>query len=639
MVKIYDSTRAMRQSLNAPTATAESFGAGIGRALQQVGQGLSSVANMGFDIAKEKKEEYDTLKVSDVDRNLSVTSMDLMNKDIFLREGEKALGASKEFEEAFDKKVNELSEILENASQKRLFFKLAQKRRENYLNVINSFEREQFQKYKQDNMQASVDNAIEEALANYTNDDIVQMSFNKGLAAIRANYVGQGEIGVQKERQYKASFYKPMISKLSLKDSEKARNYYMAHKNDIAASEHEAIERMIYDDTVKQRAVKNADTLWMNGKSEREQLDEAYKIQDAEERDLTINRIKSRWSDKRRMDDIEKKERQEKQWEQFTQSQSAEEALDILSAVSEPNFRKTLENEYGYRWLGMAKPNSYQYQKGLTLQANNTKLTADIDTAIQDGFIPDSLINTIEGIQDEQTKKAYQNYVSKGGIIETDSKTYVMLDSLAQRNPSNFAGIDLNHYIDQLSVADRTHLQAVQDDIQCNQMNEIGSGEYTEFLSRHDHVNRYMRLLGIDEKEKPEEYYKAIVRLESAVNEYESTQLQGKRKASTQEIDTIVTRMAGSFSQEGWEFYKDVKLPQLAGQPVEKRAKVYQPFNKISIGDLSDIKAYLFTQGISGNPATDNQLKKLYQKMYPAILGRDRETMDYLINQYKDVKK
>ena len=148
-----------------------------------------------------------------------------------------------------------------------------------------------------------------------------------------------------------------------------------------------------------------------------------------------------------------------------------------------------------------------------------------------------------------------------------------------------------------------------------------------------------MRLLGIDEKEKPEEYYKAIVRLESAVNEYESTQLQGKRKASTQEIDTIVTRMAGSFSQEGWEFYKDVKLPQLAGQPVEKRAKVYQPFNKISIGDLSDIKAYLFTQGISGDPATDNQLKKLYQKMYPAILGRDRETMDYLINQYKDVKK
>lgn len=639
MVKIYDNTQVMRQSLNAPYANAESFGGALGRALEQAGQGLASIANQAFDIAKERKDEYDTTLVSEKDTELSEYSSKLLNGDILVREGKNAIGSSKEFEEAFDKKFNELSEKLENAAQQRLFAKLAKQRKEAYLNSTRSFERVQFQKYKQDNTQATVDNAIEEALANYTNDDLVQMSYNRGLAAIRANYLGQGELAAQKECEYKTSFYKPMIAKLSAEDAQKAESYYNAHKNDISASEHKAIEQMLYGDGMKQKSVKNAEMLWQSGKSEAEQIEAARQIKNIDERDMTINRIKSRWADKRRLDDIQKKENQEKQWEQFIKSNSAEEALDILSTVSDPHFRSTLEHEYGYRWLGQAKPNSYQRQRGLDLQSNNNKLTADIDEAIKSGLITDSIKQRIDEIDDEQVKNAYQLYISKGGIIETDSNTYVMLADLAQRRQTNFANLDLNHYIDRLSAADRAYLQAIQTDIQSQQMGEAGNGKYTQFLSSSDYVKRYMKLRGIEEADKPEEYYKAKIMLENAVNEFEAVELQGKRKASTQEIDTIITRMAGTFSQEGWEFYKDIRLSQIADEPVEKRAKVYQPFKKMSGNEINDLAGYLATYGITGDPTKDDELKELYQKMYPAILAQDRETMDYLIRQYKDAQK
>lgn len=90
MVKIYDNKQVGRQSLNAPYANAESFGGGFGRTLQQAAQGFSSTANQLFDIAKERKSEDDTLKVSDADTALADASSELLNGNIYLRKGQNA---------------------------------------------------------------------------------------------------------------------------------------------------------------------------------------------------------------------------------------------------------------------------------------------------------------------------------------------------------------------------------------------------------------------------------------------------------------------------------------------------------------------------------------------------------------------
>lgn len=226
-IETYDNMTVGRENVQAPYANAESFGGGIARQTQQSGQMLSSVSGKAFDIAEERKDEYDANKVLELDTALSDFSRAELNENIYNREGKNALGSFKEFQEKVDDKIKTLLEQTENSAQAQSFSRLAKSRRSSYLDSTASFERVQFQKYKQENTKAVMTNAVDDALANYTNKDLVQMSYNKGLAALRSNYFGQGdEILRQKEMEYKTDFYKPMISKLSAEDAEQAEAYF-----------------------------------------------------------------------------------------------------------------------------------------------------------------------------------------------------------------------------------------------------------------------------------------------------------------------------------------------------------------------------------------------------------------------------
>lgn len=270
---------------------------------------------------------------------------------------------------------------------------------------------------------------------------------------------------------------------------------------------------------------------------------------------------------------------------------------------------------------------------------NNSQLLSDLDASIQTGTSDNLAIEErILNIEDVGTRSAFRNYRAQVGFVQTDPAVLMMLSKMAKENPNLFIDTDLTHYIDRLSVNDRQSLQSAQSDLLNQKKGGVSDGKYTDLISSADHTNRYMKLLGVEEKENPEEYYKAKKMLEIAVNDFETSQLGGKRKANTQEVDAIITRLAGDFKEEDWVFDNNVKLKQFAGEPVEKRAKVYQPFEKIEGDDIVSLRDFFTSKGVVGEPTKDDKIKRLYEKMYPAILARDTETIDFLIKNYKGRK-
>lgn len=271
---------------------------------------------------------------------------------------------------------------------------------------------------------------------------------------------------------------------------------------------------------------------------------------------------------------------------------------------------------------------------------SNAQLAEDLTAALKTNSADSlELDERILNIEDTGTRQAFRNYRAQEGNVMTNPATFVMLSKMAKESPNTFADTDLTHYIDRLSQVDMKALQGAQLDIHNKKKGGESTGKYTEVVNTSDHVNRYLKLIGIDNpKDNPEEAYKAKQRLEIAINDYEREKYGGKQKATTQDIDSVIMRMAGNFKERDWVFDNDVKLAQMAGQPVEARAKVYQPFNLIEGDDLASLNSYLANRGIVGDPTTNKELKKLYEGLFPAVLAQDRETIDFLISKYKGNK-
>lgn len=326
----------------------------------------------------------------------------------------------------------------------------------------------------------------------------------------------------------------------------------------------------------------------------------------------------------------------------------ARQALDLNAEDSEQALefiKKSIPKEYEDRDILIENATTeYLSRLNVSQRLNkenklitNSKLAEDLLLSIQNGTADAlEMDERILAIEDAGTRMAFQNYRAQNGNVITEPAVFMMLSKLARENPNDFSDTDLTHYIDRLSPYDFKTLQAAQIDVQNKKKGGDSNGAYTSLMSNADYINRYLNLLGIkDPKDNPEEAYKAKQLLELAINDLETQKYAGKQKATSQDIENVILRLAGNFKERDWIFDNDIKLKQIAGQPVEKRAKVYQPFNLIDGDDLSSLNGFLSQKGIVGDPTKDDELKKLYENLYPAVLAGDRETINFLVLKYK----
>lgn len=245
MVEVYNGRTVVRKSLNGPRASGEAFGTGVGQGLQQLGQGIENSSDKAFKTYQAQREKEDITVVVDLENQLSEFRRERLNGDHYARQGKNALNSLNEYEKELDKWKNKATKGLSNENQARLFEQVFDRTRNADLTTLQTHVTQEKVRWQNDVASAKVKNSFEDALANYTNSDLVDKAYNSGLAALQANYFGQGEVLDQKIREYDSQFYKLQVMRKADDDAEVAKAYYEQHKKDIVGTEHSAIEEIL----------------------------------------------------------------------------------------------------------------------------------------------------------------------------------------------------------------------------------------------------------------------------------------------------------------------------------------------------------------------------------------------------------
>lgn len=432
MVDTYNNTIVVRKSLNAPMASGSDFGADIGRAMQGVGSNIQQVSNDAKEYdrqAKIEQEKDDINAVVELESELSDFNRALLNEDIYARQGKLALGSQDEYDKKLEKWRSQAARKVQNKNQAEAFEKMYLRNRASHLDAVANHERQEKLRYHDETTTIRAQTAVDDALANYTDDKLVEQAFNSGLAAIKVNYMGRGELLEQKVGAYKSNFYKLGVLRRAEDNPALAKEYYESHKGDISGSEHQAIEKILRESGVNKFAMVEADKLWMSGKSEKEQLEDAYKINDPEKRDATINRIKARAADERRIKTQESAEKISDVYNQFNQTTSAVEAQNLINSIAEPNIKEQLRKEYEYKFNGKTRETNWlAYYDLQQLAAENPEKFKEVNLYQYKSEFNDGEFKELVKLQTNPNNKHLWEFRSRRDIVNQSLKAVGVTD-------------------------------------------------------------------------------------------------------------------------------------------------------------------------------------------------------------------
>lgn len=235
----------VRSRMPAPQANSASFGAGIGRAMQQMG-------GVGHNVAVKYIDEEDKQAQKDaVNRGMEWESQyeklrrETVNSGFFSLKGKQALGSTAQWEKISDEWYQEKLKEVGNRYESDVLKNIFNRRNSATLDTLSRFEAQEKERYFDENTASRIKNSLDDALANYTDDKLVEQAYNSGIAAIKVNYAGRGEILEDKLKGYRNSFYKTQSLRRADDDAKAASEYYAKHKDSILGGEQQAIENII----------------------------------------------------------------------------------------------------------------------------------------------------------------------------------------------------------------------------------------------------------------------------------------------------------------------------------------------------------------------------------------------------------
>lgn len=419
----------VRSRMPAPQANSASFGAGIGRAMQQMG-------GVGHNVAVKYIDEEDKQAQKDaVNRGMEWESQyekmrrDKVNTDILARKGKQALGSTSEWEKMADEWYQEKLKEVGNRYESDVLKNIFNRRNSATLDTLSRFEAGEKERYYDENTVIRTQSAIDDALANYTDDTIVNQAFNSGLAAIKVNYAGRDELMGAKVKQYKSDFYKLGVLRRAEDNALSAEQYYQQHKKEISGSELTALERQLKQSTTQQFALSKADALWKSGKSESEQLAEAYQITDPEKRDATISRIRARATDDRRMLEETRKQKQVDAYNDFNSAQTAGEAQTVIDKTADMDTKKLLRQEYEVRFSGKKRESDWDgYYELKQMAADNPDAYKKVNLLQYRGGLNDTEFKELVKLQTTTSKDEAFKIRTRKQIIEQSLKSLSIKD-------------------------------------------------------------------------------------------------------------------------------------------------------------------------------------------------------------------
>lgn len=245
MVNTRTGTVVVRSRMSAPLANAASFGSGVARAMQQAGAVGQNVGLKYIDEEDKQAQKDAVNRGMEWESQYEKLRRDKVNSDILARKGKQALGSTAEWEKAADEWYQQKLKEVSNDYERQALNNMYNRRNSATLDTLTRFEAQEKERYFDENTTSRVKNSLDDALANFKDSRLVEQAYNSGIAAIKVNYVGRGEILNDKLSEYRSNFYKTQTLRWADEDANAAAEYYAKNKGSILGGEQQAIENII----------------------------------------------------------------------------------------------------------------------------------------------------------------------------------------------------------------------------------------------------------------------------------------------------------------------------------------------------------------------------------------------------------
>ncbi len=245
MVDTRTGTIVVRSRMVAPLSNAASFGGGVARAAQQAGNVIYRTGLMIEHEADKQAQKDAVNRGMEWESQYEKLRREKVNSDILTRKGKQALGSIAEWEKAADEWYQKKLKEVGNDYERQVLNNMYNRRNSATLDTLSRFEAQEKERYFDENTTSRVNNSLDDALANFKDSRLVEQAYNSGIAAIKVNYAGRGEILDDKLKEYRSNFYKTQTLRWADEDANAAAEYYAKNKGSIRGGEQQEIENII----------------------------------------------------------------------------------------------------------------------------------------------------------------------------------------------------------------------------------------------------------------------------------------------------------------------------------------------------------------------------------------------------------
>jgi hypothetical protein len=559
-----------RVSTGAPSEAFQPAGPIDTRAVQQV---------LGDYIADHKKKA-DTLAVTDAESQLADAETTLLYdpKTGYLnRHGKDSFTIGQEFDETWQQKVSDISSSLGNDDQKAAFSVASKQRHSDVNRVIQHHVSNEIANYDNQTTESAVSNERNTAIASYNDPERIDLAIQRQAKWLteRGRRLGEPEEQIAEQiNQAVSQTHVGVISRMLANEEDlNAKAYYDKHKIEISGADTVNVEKSLEEGSARGESQRQADAIVRKYPDRQTALDQVGKIKDPKVRDMTEERVNAFFSRKRQA----LTEMREDLYMQST---------NLIDAHSGTPAR-TVVPPHIWSKLTLEQRNALENRAEGGDMPNNDKVWLE--------FL-DLRPSLLGQMSQAEFETKYWSHLDRAHRERAASQWSVARDAIEKGHAKNAqlsSTLDFNKRV-ALTLRNSGFISATKP---IGKLNPEQAQLYSHF-----------------EQE-------AAARIE----DFELTQLQGKRKTTGAEKQKIMDELLVNKVFLDKSFRADPEVPLFYVQE-EQQNQAYVPLDKIPQSDIDYIKGLIRR---SGTPLTNDKI----QRAFAATKFNNRPLFDSIINE------
>lgn len=283
------------------SASLEDFGGGA--SAEGVTRAAQAAGNEAMQIAATTRRQTNDVAVLDADKKLNdaeTTAVYDPKAGLLAKRGKDVLGAYPVAMTAFKSAADKIASGLSNEEQRISFSHLVNARQYTIERVGQRHVAEQLKSFDDETTSTSVKNAQDMALKNFNDPLVVNAQIDK-QRAILTDYAGRQGLPAdwveEKTTDAVSKTHTGVISQmLAAQQDVAAEAYYKKNKDDVSGPDQISAERALQEGTLRGESQRQADAIVGDADDQPEALEAARDIKDPKLRDMTTERINQHYS-------------------------------------------------------------------------------------------------------------------------------------------------------------------------------------------------------------------------------------------------------------------------------------------------------------------------------------------------------